>query len=89
MIIRAHLMQATGDFWVPGTRQTVNAEMVRRAVGLLPIHDRIAVLDYMDGGQEPSERVVELLRRLIVYVAEREKERRFPQSGEIRSIQNQ
>jgi hypothetical protein len=75
MIIRAYLMQATGNFWVPGTRQAVNAEMVRRAVGLLPIHDRAAVLGYMDGGPEPSERVVALLRRLIIYVAEREKER--------------
>jgi hypothetical protein len=80
-------MQATGDFSVPGTRQTVNAEMVQRAVGLLPILDRRAVLSCMAGGPELSEPVAESVRRLVVYVAEREKERHFLTSRKYRSPQ--
>jgi hypothetical protein len=79
-------MQATGDFLVPGTRQTVNAEMIQRAVGLLPIHDRSAVFCYLTGGPEPSERVAEALRKLVVYVAEKERERNFPTSGKNRPL---
>jgi hypothetical protein len=75
MKIRVQLMQATGDFSVPGTRQTVNEEIIRRAMTLLPIHDRAAVYGYMCGGPAPSEHVVKILRRLIVYLAEKERER--------------
>jgi hypothetical protein len=88
MKIRVHLMQATGEFSVPGTRQTVNDEIVRRAVGMLPMRDRDAVNNYMAGGPAPSEEVAESIRKVIVKVAEQERERFFPSNGKTRSPVN-
>jgi len=86
MKIRVHLMQATGDFLVPGTRQTVNKTMVRQAVGMLPLRDRDAAIHYMAGGPVPSQEVAESIRRAIVEVAEKERERRFPLTEKCRSL---
>ena len=88
MNIRVHLMQATGEFSVPGTRQTVNEEIVRRAVDMLPMRDRDAVNNYMAGGPAPSDEVAESVRKVIVKVAERERVRLFPSSGKNRAHAN-
>ncbi len=88
MKIRVHLMQATGEFSVPGTRQTINDEIVRRAVGMLPMRDRDAVRHYMAGGPAPSDNIAESVRKVIVDVAEQERERRFPSNGKNRSPVN-
>ena len=88
MKIRVHLMQATGDFSVPGTRKTVNAELVRRAVGMLPMRDRDAVIRYMTGGPEPTEEIAESVRMAIVEAAERKREQAFPSNGKTRSRTN-
>ena len=88
MKIRVHLMQASGDFSVPGTRQTVNDEIVRRAVGMLPMRDRDAVHRYMAGGPAPSEEVAESIRKVIVKVAERKREQALPANGKTRSQTN-
>ncbi len=70
-------MQASGDFSVPGTRQTVNNEIVRCAVGMLPMRDRDAINNYMAGGPAPSEEV-----------AERKREQALPSNGKTRSHAN-
>ena len=88
MKIRVHLMQATGDFSVPGTRKTVNAELVRRAVGMLPMRDRDAVIRYMTGGPEPTEEIAESVRMAIVEIAEQKREQAFPSNGKTRSRTN-
>jgi hypothetical protein len=88
MKIRVHLMQATGDFSVPGTRQTVDEEIVRRAVGMLPMRDRDAVRCYMAGGPAPSEDIAESVRRAVVEVAERKREQALPSNGKTRSPAN-
>ena len=88
MKIRVHLMQATGEFSVPGTRQTVDGDMVRRAVGMLPMRDRDAVNNYMAGGPAPSEEVAESVRKVIVKVAERKREQALPSNGKTRSQTN-
>ena len=88
MNIRVHLMQATGEFSVPGTRQTVNDEIGRRAVGMLPMRDRDAVRHYMAGGPAPSEDIAESVRKVIVKVAERERVRLFPSNGKNRAHAN-
>jgi hypothetical protein len=73
MNIRVHLMQATGEFSVPGTRQTVNDEIVRRAVGMLPMRDRDAV---------------QSVRKVVVKVAELKREQALPSNGKTRSQAN-
>ncbi len=88
MKIRVHLMQASGEFSVPGTRQTVNDEIVRRAVGMLPMRDRDAVRHYMAGGPAPREDIVESVRKVIVKVAERKREQALPSNGKTRSPVN-
>ena len=88
MNIRVYLMQATGEFSVPGTRQTVNDEIVRRAVGMLPMRDRDVVNNYMAGGPAPSEDIAESIRKVIVKVAERKREQALPSNGKTRSPAN-
>ena len=88
MKIRVHLMQASGEFSVPGTRQTVNDEIVRRAVGMLPMRDRDVVIHYMAGGPAPSEDIAESIRKVIVKVAERKREQALPSNGKTRSHAN-
>ena len=70
MNIPIQFMQAEGEFSVPGTRQTVNGDVVRRAVGRLRLRDRSEALDYMAGGTAPSATVAMALRRAIVELAE-------------------
>jgi len=86
MNIPIQYMQADGEFLVPGTRQTVNGELVRRAVGRLPMCDRQAAIDHMTGGPVPSEETACLIRRAIVQAAEERRERTFPPGGKIRSM---
>ena len=88
MKISVHLMQASGDFSVPGTRKTVNDEIVRRAVVMLPMRDRDAVIHYMAGGPAPSEDIAESVRKAIVEVAERKREQALPSNGKTRSPAN-
>ena len=85
MNIPIQFMQPDGEFSVPGTRQTVNSELVRRAVGRLALRDRNEALDYIAGGPSPSEEVAEAIRKAIVEIAERERERHFPSNGKNRS----
>ena len=79
MNIPVQCMQAQGEFSVPGTRRTVNGEVVRRAVGRLPIRDRGEALDYITGGEPPTEKIAEALRQLIVELAEERRERNIPE----------
>lgn len=78
MNIPIQFMQAEGEFSVPGTRQTVNGDVVRRAVGRLPLRDRSEALDYMASGTAPSAKVAMALRRAIVELAEERRERDLP-----------
>jgi hypothetical protein len=87
MNIPIQFMQAEGEFSVPGTRQTVNGDVVRRAVGRLPLRDRSEALDYMASGAAPSEKVAVALRRAIVELAEERRERDLPDTGKPRSLQ--
>ena len=85
MNIPIQALQPEGEFWVPGTRKTVNSQLVRRAVGLLPMRDRNAAVDYMTAGRALSEEVSESIRRAILQVAEERRERAFPSDGKNRS----
>jgi hypothetical protein len=87
MNIPIQFMQAEGEFSVPGTRQTVNGDVVRRAVGRLPLRDRSEALDYMASGTAPTEKVAMALRRAIVELAEERRERDLPDTGKPRSLQ--
>jgi hypothetical protein len=87
MNIPIQFMQAEGEFSVPGTRQTVNGDVVRRAVGRLPLRDRSEALDYMASGTAPTEKVAFALRRAIVELAEERRERDLPDTGKPRSLQ--
>lgn len=78
MNIPVQLMQAEGDFSIPGTRQTVNSELVRRAAGRLRMRERGEVFDCFADGTAPSEKVAEALRSLIVELAEQSAERPSP-----------
>jgi hypothetical protein len=86
MNIPIQYMQADGEFLVPGTRRTVNGELVRRAVDGLPIRDRREAIAHMTGGPVPSEEAACSIRRAIVQVAEERRERTFPPGGKIRSL---
>lgn len=86
MNIPIQYMQADGEFLVPGTRWTVNGELIRRAVGRLPVRDRQAAVAHMIGGPVPSEETACLIRQAIVQVAEERRERTFPPGGKIRSL---
>ena len=70
------------------TRQTVNDEIVRHAVGMLPMRDRDAVHRYMAGGPAPSEEVAESVRKVIVKVAELKREQALPANRKTRSPAN-
>ena len=78
MCIPVYLMQADGEFSVPGTRRTVNGELVRRAVGRLPMRERGEVFDCFADGGVPSEKVAEALRQKIVELADEAQERNTP-----------
>lgn len=78
MNIPVQLMQAEGKFSVPGTRHTVNREVVRRAIGRLPVRERGEVFDCFADGAAPSEKVAEALRSLIVEPAEQSEVRPSP-----------
>jgi hypothetical protein len=86
MNIPIQCMQADGEFLVPGTCQTVNGELVRRAVGRLPMRDRQAAVTHMTGGPVPNEETACLIRRAIVQAAEERRERTFLPSGKVRSM---
>jgi hypothetical protein len=86
MNIPIQYMQADGEFMIPGTRQTVNGELVRFAVGRLSMRDRQAAVAHMTGGPVPGEETACLIRRAIVQVAEERRERTFPPGGKIRSM---
>jgi len=85
MNIPIQFMQSDGEFSVPGTRQTVNSDLVRRALRRLRLRDRDQALGYIAGGSSPSEEVAEALRRAIVQVAEQRRERLSPSPGKTRS----
>lgn len=84
MNIPVQFMQAEGKFSIPGSRQTVDGEVVRRAVGRLPMRERGEAFGYFAGGAAPSEKVAAALRKLIVELAEERRERDAPE-GESRS----
>jgi len=78
MIIPVHLMQAEGNFSVPGTRCTVNGELVRQAAGRLPLRERGEAFGCFKSGAVPSEKLAEALRLLIIELAEKAQERNAP-----------
>lgn len=75
MNIPVALMQADGEFSVPGTRRTVNGKLVRQAARMLPMRERGEAFDCVASGAAPSENVAAALRQLIVELAEATGER--------------
>ena len=78
MNIPMQYMQPEGEFSIPGTRFTVNEDVVRRAIRRLPMRERSEVFDCFAREVAPSEQVAKALRRVIVELAEERTERNTP-----------